>query len=108
MANNRFHSVSRRSFLKGSVAAGALIGLSAQRIEAIQAAAARTGIKSHSWTTLPLNNGQTVEAGAAELGGDLALERNSDGSFQPSRIFVSAVQPGQRLFNMVGMRWVAE
>ncbi len=108
MADSRIPHVSRRAFLKGSVAAGALLGLSAARIEALHAAAEKAGIKSHHWSTLPLNSGETVEAGLSAVGGDLQLLRDANGLFQSSRTFVSAVQSTPHRFNMVGMSWVAD
>jgi hypothetical protein len=107
MAERKLSPLSRRSFLKTSVAASAMLGLGAPRVEALQAAAAAAGIRSREWITLPLNNGRTVEAGPNDLGGDLQLGRNPDGSYQASRTFESAVQRTRGRFNMVGMRWAA-
>lgn len=108
MTKHRPSSMSRRTFVKSSIATGALFGLGASRTLALPSMAASAPIRAHNWTTLPRNNGQTIEASPNDLGGDLQLLRNDDGSFQASRSFVSAVQSTQHRFNMVGMRWVAD
>lgn len=100
--------LSRRTFLKGSLATGALLGLGLAPRDTLKALAEASGIRAHEWHTLPRNGGQTDEGGAADRGGDLQLLRNPDGSFQPQRVFESSVQSGSRRFNTVGMHWVAD
>jgi hypothetical protein len=106
--NARKPSLSRRSFLQGSLVTGALVGLGGGRALANARLAAAAGIRAQDWHSLPRNDGSTVTAGPQELGGDFQLGQAADGSFEPSRTFVSEVQWDSADFNMVGMRWVAE
>lgn len=108
MPNRHRASVDRRTFLKGTVAAGAMLGLGAPELARLQAMAAAANIRARDWHTLPRNDGRTIEADARALDGDLQLLKNPDGSFQSSRTFVSDVQRTPGRFNMVGMHWVAD
>jgi hypothetical protein len=114
----------RRTFLKGALAAGALLGTSdlvPMHTTATAAgmqptfetyssatAAATAGVRSRDWHTLPRNDGSTIEGTGSDADGNLQLLRNSDGSFQPSRIFVSDVQSVPGRFNMAAMHWIAD
>ncbi|MBV9790320.1 MAG: N-acetylmuramoyl-L-alanine amidase [Chloroflexi bacterium] len=122
MADRSHSHPNRRTFLKGAVAAGALLGSSdAVRLRAASPAemsaaqapvslssAVTNGVRHRDWHTVPRNDGTTVEAYSADADGDLQLLRNPDGSFQPTRTFVSSVQQVAGRFNMVAMHWVAD
>ena len=101
--------LNRRGFLTGAMATGALVGLGGGRALAhARLAAASAGIRAEEWHSLPLNDGRTVTAEAQDLGGDFQLARATDGSFEPSRTFVSEVDWSSGPFNMAGLRWVAD
>ncbi|MCG8347020.1 MAG: N-acetylmuramoyl-L-alanine amidase [Chloroflexales bacterium] len=107
MSSDHHSLLRRRSFLKGTLAAGALLGLGLPHRADLLQAAQTAGIRANDWHTAPRNDGQTVDVGPADLAGDLQLLRNADGSFQPQRIFVSAVHQVSGWYNMVGMHWAA-
>ncbi|HEX6290733.1 MAG TPA: peptidoglycan recognition family protein [Herpetosiphonaceae bacterium] len=122
MADRSHSHPNRRTFLKGALATGALIGapdIVRMRTSAAHAAhpsslqangtlAATADVRARDWHTLPRNDGSTIEAAASDADGDLQLLRNADGSFQSSRTFVSEVQRVPGRFNMVAMHWVAD
>jgi hypothetical protein len=108
MSNHYRSNGRRRSFLKRSLAAGALIGLGMSHTEALRMAAAAANIRARDWHTTPRNDDQTFETAAGSRDGDLRLLSNADGSFQSQRTFVSAVHQAASPYNMVGMQWVAD
>ncbi|HYO56909.1 peptidoglycan recognition family protein [Archangium sp.] len=97
----------RRGFLQGTAALGAML-LGGRTVANARLAAAAAGIRAQDWHSLPRNDGSTVTAGPEELGGDFQLGRAEDGSFEPSRLFISEVFQSTGWFNMVGMHWVAD
>jgi hypothetical protein len=122
MADRSHSHPNRRTFLKGALATGALLGTpnivrlhdtsaaaaASDHARSFASAAATAGVRHRDWHTLPRNNGSTMEATGTDADGDLQLLRNADGSFQSSRTFVSAVQQSPGRFNMVAMHWVAD
>ena len=120
MADRSNSHPDRRTFLKGALAAGALLGTSdlvhtpttataaGMQSASLTSSAAAAGVRSRDWHTLPRHDGSTIEATGADADGDLQLLRNSDGSFQTSRTFVSEAQRVPGRFNMVAMHWVAD